>query len=326
VTQDYELHAWGAARAGRCGFADISGLPSDENGPYQPVPRQVVDGGLGGKKVALVACGSWHSLAATDDGQLYAWGVALMSRCGFDTIGMPIDDLCPFQPTPLAVVAMPKVRLHGPSATTLRGPEAVCADLRELLKDESYADVCFKVGDQELRAHVAILAARCDYFRCMFRSGMAECRVDPGAVGSAASATDGIAGAQVPMRRVQIEDCGPAAFRQLLIWLYSGSVESGLLTEDLASLLRLADLYRISALRTECERLLALHIDMDSAIALLQVAIQASASELEHACLKFAVENVGSVRRHPSYSECNDAEVMRKLGNAWASDLERSRR
>ena len=95
VTQNFELHAWGATRAGRCGFADTSGLPFDENGPYQPVPRRVNDGGLRDRKVAVAACGSWHSLAATCEGELYAWGVALMSRCGFATVGMPVDDLCP---------------------------------------------------------------------------------------------------------------------------------------------------------------------------------------------------------------------------------------
>lgn len=325
VTQDCELYAWGAVRAGRCGFdpQHIRALPVDENGPYQPVPRQVQDGGLRGKRVALVACGSWHSLAATEEGELFAWGVALMNRCGFDTSGMPIDDLCPYQPTPLAVVAMPKVRLHDPTAAPLRGSDAVCADLKELLEEESYADVCFEVGGEELRAHVAILAARCDYFRCMFRSGMSECRIDvgpAGVVGGAGSATDGAL--STPVRRVQVADCGPVAFRQLLLWLYSGTVERNLPTEDLASLLKLSDLYRIPALRSECERLLSLHVDLDSTLALLQVAIATSATELEAACLKFCVEHVSNVRRHQSYDVCRDAEVMRKVATAWANALE----
>jgi len=323
VTQDNELYAWGAARAGRCGLADISGLPQDDNGPYQPVPRRVVDGGLHDKRVARVACGSWHSLAVTCDGALYAWGVALMSRCGFDTIGMPVDDLCPYQPTPLPVVAMPKVRLNGTTTMPVRGPDAVCADLKKLLLDESYADVCFEVGGEELRAHVAILAARCDYFRRMFRSGMAESRLSTEVLGNAGSAADGVP--DIPIRHVKVVDCGPAAFKQLLLWLYSGSVDSSLPTEEMASLLSLSDLYRISALRDECERLLALHIDIDSALALLEVALRTGAAALEAACLKFAVTHVAQVRRHVSYEECSNPEVMRRLATAWASDLERSR-
>jgi hypothetical protein len=300
----------------------MAGLPTDENGPYQPVPRQVVDGGIASKKVALVACGSWHSLAATDQGDLYAWGVALMSRCGFDTIGMPIDDLCPYQPTPLSVVAMPKVLLPDSIAVTMRGPDAVCKDLKGLLEDESYSDVCFEVGGEELRAHVAILAARCEYFRDMFRSGMAECRVDSSKAG-AGSAADGLM--SMPVRRVTVADCGPAAFKQLLLWLYSGAVAKGLPTEELASLLRLSDLYRIPALRQECERLLSMHIDLESTLALLEVAITTGAANLEVACLKYAIDHVAAIRRHVSYEECKNAEVMRRLATAWASDLERVR-
>jgi len=230
ATEGGDLYAWGAARAGRCGFADVTGLPCDENGPYQPVPRQVTIGGgcTGSTKVAVVACGSWHSLAAAEDGTLYAWGVALMSRCGFETTGMPIDDLCPYQPTPLAVVAMPKVYVGGPMLSPPHGPEAVCADLRELLEDEQYADVCFEVSGVELRAHVAILVARSEHFRCMFRSGMAECQVE-----------DVASTVAPPLRRVRITDCGPLTFRQLLLWLYSGALDDGLPVEELAGVLRL---------------------------------------------------------------------------------------
>eukprot|EP00929_Paragymnodinium_shiwhaense_P005626 TRINITY_DN10785_c0_g2_i1.p1 TRINITY_DN10785_c0_g2~~TRINITY_DN10785_c0_g2_i1.p1 ORF type:complete len:794 (-),score=145.91 TRINITY_DN10785_c0_g2_i1:132-2270(-) len=341
VTQDGRLFAWGAARAGRCGFADVSGLPSDDNGPFQPVPRQVVDGGLRGKRVALVACGSWHSLAATEEGSLYAWGVALMSRCGFETTGMPIDDLCPYQPTPLVVVAMPKVKLSGHLPTPPRGPDAVCADLRSLLAEQTYADVCFDVGGEQLRAHVAILVARCDHFRCMFRSGMAESRLSPDFVGSsdggaaaASSSTSGTpcatggngaffaADEAAPVRRVRITDCGPSVFRQLLVWLYSGSVDPGLPAEELAGILRLADLYHIPALRDECERLLALQVELENVLALLQVAIAAHASSLESVCLRFAVEHSSLVRRHATFEDCRDVEVMRRFAAACASELE----
>lgn len=322
VTRTNEIYAWGAARAGRCGFADTSSLPADENGPFQPIPRQVVDGGLRDKRVAIAACGSWHSLAATEEGELYAWGVALMSRCGFDTTGMPVDDMCPYQPIPMSVVAMPKVKLGEAAPTQLRGPEAVCADLRELLQDESFADVCFEVEGEELRGHVAILTARCDHFRRMFRSGMVECRVDCGGAGSSCvgSAADGVL--PMPIRRVKITDCGVVAFRQLLLWLYSGTLEPDLPTEELASVLRLADVYRIPTLSAECERVLVSHIDAESVVALLQVGLAAQAADLEVACLKFVVDHVVAVRRHPSYEDCKDTDVIRRIAGAWASELE----
>jgi len=321
VTSNSELFAWGAARAGRCGFADVNMLPNDENGPFQPVPRQVVDGGLRDKKVALAACGSWHSLAATEEGELYAWGVALMSRCGFDTTGMPVDDMCPYQPVPMAVVAMPKVKVGDWVPAPVRGAEAVCADLRELLQEESYADVCFEVEGHELKAHVAILVARCDHFKCMFRSGMVECHVDTGGAGGGcvgSSAADGT----LPIRRVRVTDCGLVAFQQLLMWIYSGNLDNTLPAEELASVLGLADAYRIPSLSDECERALMSHIDVESVLGLLQVALRVQAVELEAACLKFAVEHVAAVKRHPSYDECRSVDVLRRVATAWASELE----
>lgn len=327
VTEGYALYAWGATRAGRCGFAETHGLPVDENGPFQPVPRQVRDGGLRGRRVALAACGSWHSLAATSDGELFAWGVALMSRCGFPTTNMPVDDLCPFQPVPMAVAAMPKVSLGfaAPQGQLRRGCEAVCADLRQLLNDGGHADVCFEVDGQELRAHVAILAARCDHFRRMFRSGMAECRAvaadaGGGEAGRGGSASDSFDGA--PLRRVVITDCGATAFKQLLVWLYAGSLDAGLETGDLAGLLSLADVYRVPGLGVHCERLLVGHINIESVICLLEVALATRAADLEEACLAFIVRHPAEVRRHQSYQLCKHMDVVRKVAEAWASELE----
>merc|ERR1712194_205319 len=93
-----------------------------------------------------------------------------------------------------------------------------------------------------------------------------ECRVS----GHAGSATDG--SFCPPSRRVVITDCGATAFRQLLLWLYSGSIDPGLVAEDLASILRLADVYRLPALGLLCERELVVHIEVENVVALLQVA------------------------------------------------------
>jgi len=128
-----------------------------------------------------------------------------------------------------------------------------------------------------------------------------------------------------PIRRVVITDCGAAAFRQLLTWLYSGSLDTGLATEDLAGVLRLADVYRVPGLGGYCERQLVSHIVVDSVVGLLQVALATRAVELEESCLAFAVKHVAPVRRHPSYEFCKNMDVVRKVAAAWASELEHAR-
>merc|ERR1712032_1144013 len=125
------------------------------------------------------------------------------------------------------------------------------------------------------------------------------------------SAADGVV--NMPIRRVRITDCGRVAFKQLLLWLYSGVLDYGLSTEVLASVLRLADLYRIPSLGAECERLLMPHVDVESVLALLQVSTVAHAPDLEACCLKFVVEQSAAIRQHPSYDDCANAEVVRRV-------------
>ena len=49
--------------------------------------------GAPAKKVVAVASGRWHNLAVVEGGELFAWGAADASRCGFaDTTDMPRDE------------------------------------------------------------------------------------------------------------------------------------------------------------------------------------------------------------------------------------------
>ena len=76
-----------------------------DNWPYQPVPKQVASPALEGRKVAAIACGENHSLVATTEGELLAWGSLHLGRCGFkDSTGLPTDDQDrPYQPVPRRV-------------------------------------------------------------------------------------------------------------------------------------------------------------------------------------------------------------------------------
>jgi hypothetical protein len=53
------------------------------------------------------------------------------------------------------------------SATTAVLSLSFLKDLRGLVNNPDFADVCFIVEGQVLYAHRAILAARCDHFRCV---------------------------------------------------------------------------------------------------------------------------------------------------------------
>jgi hypothetical protein len=67
-------------------------------------------------------------------------------------------------------LAAPQADADNTSNTTLS------ADLRGLLGSEDFSDITFVVEGRRVFAHKSILCARCEYFRHMLQSGMAESR------------------------------------------------------------------------------------------------------------------------------------------------------
>mmetsp|Transcript_30194 Transcript_30194/g.85273 ORF Transcript_30194/g.85273 Transcript_30194/m.85273 type:complete len:798 (-) Transcript_30194:182-2575(-) len=80
VTADGHLYAWGLNNYGQLG------QPSRKEQAVGKVPQlvqlQKSDGAGKEKKVKLLDCGSWHSVAVTTDGELYSWGRCNMGQLG----------------------------------------------------------------------------------------------------------------------------------------------------------------------------------------------------------------------------------------------------
>ena len=110
LSDEGRVWAWGSAQHGRLGIKDVEPLESvpEEEGlqhKIQPIPTIVA--GLGGKRIVQVACTSFHSLALTAEGTVWAWGsargglLAIADRSGLPTY--PDDENEAFQPTPTLV-------------------------------------------------------------------------------------------------------------------------------------------------------------------------------------------------------------------------------
>ena len=138
---------------------------------------------------------------------------------------------------PLAVVKMPSPKLssgkehnlsqyHGAPRLAQRHhridhTNLVIANLLSVLKEGAFTDVTFIVSKQTFKAHRAVLASQCDYFRCMLFRGIIE---------SQQSA------------EITIKDTTPEALHNLLEYLYSGRVNlRGLAEGTVIDLLGLAD-------------------------------------------------------------------------------------
>jgi RCC1 and BTB domain-containing protein len=71
LTQDGEVFSWGRGDDGRLGHGD--------NG-WKYVPRLV--NALSGKVVTQITCGSYHTAAVTNNGELFTWGGGMYGKLG----------------------------------------------------------------------------------------------------------------------------------------------------------------------------------------------------------------------------------------------------
>jgi len=98
-----ELYSWGLAQYGLLGQSKLTGLCLEGADSYQPIPHRIEL--LQGSVITDMGCGRLHSVAVTDQGLVYSWGLASFGRLGHsDVSSMPVDDDGDhYQPVPLAI-------------------------------------------------------------------------------------------------------------------------------------------------------------------------------------------------------------------------------
>ena len=158
------------------------------------------------------------------------------------------------------------------------GEKQVLNRITTLLEDKFMADVVFIVGAEEFPAHVAFLAATSPVFLAMFQHDFQESR----------------------NRIVYVEDVNPQTFRNLLEYIYTGSVSQVVDYEDL---LVAADKYDIDSLKEECSNVLVKNLDNQNVIPVLVLAHRYSASHLYAMAKHFMVRNGRRVCLLPDYEE-----------------------
>jgi hypothetical protein len=79
LTIDGEVYVWGDNEFGQIGCAD--------NRECQLIPYLVQ--GFNGEKVEAIACGSYHSLALTESGHVFSWGLNDCGQLGYSSMTYP---------------------------------------------------------------------------------------------------------------------------------------------------------------------------------------------------------------------------------------------
>eukprot|EP00118_Oscarella_pearsei_P019495 m.207774 g.207774 ORF g.207774 m.207774 type:complete len:383 (+) comp39697_c1_seq21:124-1272(+) len=167
-------------------------------------------------------------------------------------------------------------------------------DLGSLLDQHHFSDVvlavrfkdsqCHENGVEEFRefpAHKAILAARSPVFSAMFGHQMEESRKG----------------------KVEIDDIPPGVFKDMLTFIYTGTVPKESLQKNADDLLAAADKYQLDRLRIMCEETLCLNLNEENATDVLVLADRHSGSQLKNIAIDY-------INSHPE-------EVMETEG--WKS-------
>lgn len=170
-------------------------------------------------------------------------------------------------------------------------------DLLSLYESKKDTDVVFLFTDMsELRAHKNILKARAHYFETLFTSGMAE----------------------TLSNKIDIKDCSPKVFNELLKYLYSDTPPD-CLQEIALELLPIADKYLLEQLVIICEECLMENLDQSCLKDVLIISHRNNRPLLKRRCFKFLDDFTWDfwhkIKDIPDYVEIN-LDFLNYLGES----------
>lgn len=150
-----------------------------------------------------------------------------------------------------------------PEQPTLQVDAHVNKHYGNLLTYNKFSDVTFDIGEEQIFAHKAILTVRSPVFAAMFEHDMQETKEN----------------------KVKITDIRAEVFREVLRFIYTGSVQA---MEQMADdLLIAAEKYALDALKTMCEKHLAKKLSVETATATLHFADTYNANQLKKEAIDF---------------------------------------
>ena len=165
------------------------------------------------------------------------------------------------------------------SGTNVRGVEQVIEHLGKLFNDKEFSDVEIKCEGEVFNCHINILSTRSDVFRAMFQADMAENRT----------------------KKVTIKDMDPEVAREMLLFIYTGSVNENVSKEKARELLAAADRYQLDVLKNICEDHLCSKIQINNAVEHLVFGDLHHASKLRSRALKVIAGNLVKVVKTEKY-------------------------
>jgi hypothetical protein len=183
-------------------------------------------------------------------------------------------------------------------------------EMRSLLEDSDHADMHFLVGDTKVFAHKAILSARCDKFKAMFKPG------------SMRESAEGV---------VVVENHSVQSVRMMLEYIHADEVRDLEHCEhdEIIDLLSLSEEYLLPGLKSLCEESVKDKFTIENVLQLLSASDKYNASSLKQSCLDFILdpENLKESIKRPAFSQQleDDSHLTMPILQAVANLLPSSR-
>lgn len=143
-------------------------------------------------------------------------------------------------------------------------------------------------GGDTVRAHRAILAARCEVFRAMFTIGMKE----------------------ASQETVVLSDIQPHTLQMLIEYLYSDELD--IPSEFAVDLFIVADRYRLERLQRMCECVILNSLSTDNVCHILETADALNALQLRGIAFRWIIHHFGDVLKSPGFIDL-DKSLQREV-------------
>ena len=179
------------------------------------------------------------------------------------------------------------IRLKEPSVD---GQKMILKQLGQLFESQTFSDVQFNVKGQKMTAHAAILAAGSPVMAAMFqREGFQEGETQvPNVLQFHRLTMNHVQGQN---RKVDVVDMEPVVFKQLLLFLYTGTAPEHRHDTITEPLFLAADKYQIESLKMICEESLMASLTLDNVARFLVLAHLHSTPKLMECCMTFLAAN-----------------------------------
>ena len=193
------------------------------------------------------------------------------------------------------------------------GADAVARDLGALLDSGADADVVFRVGEgegaEDIAAHRLVLTARSPVFAAMLAERWG------GAVAAASSSSSSEARCTIA-----IENTAPAAFKQLLRFVYTGRCEAGALAAMPDHLLAASAAHGVDELHALSASALMLSVTVENACDYFALAHAHDNQDLMDMCAELAAKEMAAVtesegfKRHLAERSAVGTSLMARMG------------